>query len=239
MYQPQARNVLCALLRRISHEDRQILVRSQSVLKPKPEVSQLLLDGIAGKRFAKALSFYLDCSEEYLNVVETDGTYPQLHHLGCFYSGDFMSFRTYAEINLDNLAHNIGCIRDKVAPSGLIPVIKADAYGHGAAPVAKRLAREGCAMFAVARLEEGMELRESGISQRILILGRLFPDDIEQALGAGLTISIFGDEDLDWIEKACAHSVRASPLRCISNSIQEWEELGFFCTGRPICSTGW
>jgi len=117
-----------------------------------------------------------------------------------------MKFRTYAEINLDNLAHNIGCIRDRVAPSAVIPVIKADAYGHGAVPVARRLAREGCAMFAVARFEEGMELRESGISQRILILGRLFPDDIAPAVKAGLTLSIFVEKDLSWIEKICGHA---------------------------------
>ncbi len=115
--------------------------------------------------------------------------------------------RTYAEINLDNLVHNIGCIREKVASSAVIPVIKADAYGHGAVSVGKRLALEGCAMFAVARFEEGMELRESGISQPILILGRLFPDDIAQAVEAGLTLSIFGEEDLDWVEKACGHSL--------------------------------
>ena len=118
-----------------------------------------------------------------------------------------MKFRTYAEINLDNLAHNIRCIREMVGTRALIPVIKADAYGHGAAAVARRLAREGCAMFAVARFEEGMELRESGISQRILILGRLFPDDIGQALKAGLTLSVFEEDDLDWIEKACGQSV--------------------------------
>ena len=86
----------------------------------------------------------------------------------------FHGFKTYAEINLDNLAYNIGRIREKVAPSALIPIIKADAYGHGAIPVAKRLAREGCAMFAVARLEEAMELRESGITQRSSSLAESF-----------------------------------------------------------------
>lgn len=114
-----------------------------------------------------------------------------------------MSFKTYAEINLDNLARNIRCIREKVAPSALIPVIKADAYGHGAVPVAKRLLGEGCAMFAVARLEEALELRESGISLPILLLGRLFPDQMAAAIKAGLVITIFGCEDLRWIEKAC------------------------------------
>ena len=70
MYQPRARDVLCALLQGMSQEERQILLRSQSVLKRKPEVSQLLIDGIVGKRFAKTLSFYLDRSEEYLDVIE-------------------------------------------------------------------------------------------------------------------------------------------------------------------------
>jgi hypothetical protein len=70
MYQPRARYVLCALLQKMSDEERQILLRSQSVLKRKPEVSQLLIDGIVGKRFAKTLSFYLDRAEEYLDVTE-------------------------------------------------------------------------------------------------------------------------------------------------------------------------
>ncbi len=114
-----------------------------------------------------------------------------------------MSFRTCAEINLDNLAYNIALIRDKVRPSAFIPVIKADAYGHGALPVARRLVLEGLEMFAVARFEEAMELRESGISQRILILGRIFPDVIVPAVKAGFRISLFGEEDLRWVEKAC------------------------------------
>ncbi len=113
-----------------------------------------------------------------------------------------MSFKTYAEINLDNLSYNVNCIREKVAPSRVIPVIKADAYGHGAVPVAKRLAKEGLDMFAVAQFQEAMELRESGITQPILVLGRIFPDDIPEAVKAGLRIAVFGEEDLRWIEKS-------------------------------------
>ncbi len=54
-----------------------------------------------------------------------------------------MSFRNCAEINLDNLAYNIHRIRERVAPARVIPVVKADAYGHGAVPVVKRLMKEG------------------------------------------------------------------------------------------------
>lgn len=70
MYQPRARSVLCSLMRDMSEEERQILVRSQSVLQRKREVSQLFVNGIVGKKFARALSFYLNRSDEYLEAIE-------------------------------------------------------------------------------------------------------------------------------------------------------------------------
>jgi alanine racemase len=115
-----------------------------------------------------------------------------------------MSFTTCAEINLDHLAHNANSIRERVAPAGVIPVVKADAYGHGAIPCARRLAKEGFTMFAVAQFQEAMELRESGIDRPILVLGRMFPKEIPQAIKAGLRMCVFGEEDLRWIEEAGA-----------------------------------
>lgn len=115
-----------------------------------------------------------------------------------------MNFTTCAEINLDHLAYNVHCIRKRVAPAQVIPVVKADAYGHGAVACARRLAKEGFTMFAVAQFQEAMELRESGIDQAILVLGRLFPPEIPEAIKAGLRITVFGEEDLRWIEEAAA-----------------------------------
>jgi alanine racemase len=113
-----------------------------------------------------------------------------------------MNFKTYAEINLDNLAYNVGRIREKVAPARVIAVVKANAYGHGAVPVAKRLEAEGVGQFAVAQFQEAMELRESGITEPILVLGRIFPGEIDQAVKAGIRITLFGEEDVRWIEDA-------------------------------------
>lgn len=113
-----------------------------------------------------------------------------------------MTLKTHALINLDNLAYNIRCIKNLVAPSKVIAVVKADAYGHGAVPVARRLVKEGVGMFAVAQLQEALELKESGIDEPILILGRLFPDEIPHAVKAGFRITVFGAEDLSWIESA-------------------------------------
>jgi alanine racemase len=113
-----------------------------------------------------------------------------------------MNYKTCAEINLDNIAHNIHAIQQRVSPAKVIPVVKADGYGHGAVPVTTRLVKEGFKFFAVAQFQEAMELRESGITQPILIFGRLFPREIPAAIKAGFRITLFGKQDIRWIEEA-------------------------------------
>ncbi len=75
-----------------------------------------------------------------------------------------------AEIDLAALRGNLGAIRAITANRPVIAVVKADAYGHGAAQVAKTLEPEGIPLLAVAFLSEAVELRESGISSPILVL---------------------------------------------------------------------
>lgn len=80
--------------------------------------------------------------------------------------------RTWAEINLSNLEHNYRALRGML-PRGcrFLGVVKANAYGHGAVPVAKKLEKLGAEYLAVACLDEGMQLRQAGIGVPILILG--------------------------------------------------------------------
>lgn len=79
---------------------------------------------------------------------------------------------TWAEIDLDALAHNFREVRRAVGANvAVMAVVKANAYGHGAVPCARRLASEGADWFAVAMPEEGVVLREAGITQPILVLG--------------------------------------------------------------------
>ncbi|WP_372681215.1 alanine racemase [Desulfosarcina sp.] len=119
--------------------------------------------------------------------------------------------RTSARIHLDHLRHNFREIRKKIAPARLIPVVKADAYGHGAISVSRCLVGEGADFLAVAQYQEARELRDSGIDVPILIFGRLFPDELPGAIRAGFRISLFGVEDIRWIERvpgsqaACVH----------------------------------
>ena len=80
--------------------------------------------------------------------------------------------RACVEINLKNLEHNARTLQRAMPPGcKLMAVVKADAYGHGAYAVSVHLNRIGVKSFAVATLEEGIRLREYGISGEILILG--------------------------------------------------------------------
>ena len=69
MYQPRARSALRTVIRRMTAEERRVFVRSQSVLAMDRGISQLFVDGLVGKNFSRALSFYLDRSGEYLKVL--------------------------------------------------------------------------------------------------------------------------------------------------------------------------
>ena len=72
MYQPRARIMLKHIMRSMSREERKTFVRSQSILLQQREISQLFIDGIVGKNFSKALAFYLDSSEEYLEALNKE-----------------------------------------------------------------------------------------------------------------------------------------------------------------------
>ena len=88
---------------------------------------------------------------------------------------DFLH-RAWAEINLDNLIHNFSLIKAAASGSKIMSVVKADAYGHGAVEVAKALSKAGTDWFAVSNIEEALQLRESGISEPVLILGTTPPE---------------------------------------------------------------
>lgn len=108
----------------------------------------------------------------------------------------YFPVHTVAEINLTNLLHNYRAIRDRVAPAKVMAVVKADAYGHGALPVAQSLAKEGCRHFAVARLSEAIELRQNRFDLPLLIFGSLFPDEMEIAVQNDCRVTLTSDVDL-------------------------------------------
>ncbi len=79
---------------------------------------------------------------------------------------------TWAEIDMDAIKHNFVIIRDKCPEQcQLMGVVKADAYGHGAVTISQELLRLGVEYLAVSNIDEAIELRSSGISSPILLLG--------------------------------------------------------------------
>ena len=85
--------------------------------------------------------------------------------------------RTWAEIDLDALAHNYRQARARIGPRvKYLGVVKADAYGHGAVQVSRKLEALGADYLAVSSLDEARELRRAGIGAPILILGHTPPE---------------------------------------------------------------
>lgn len=114
--------------------------------------------------------------------------------------------RTWAEINLDNLAYNIRKIKKIALNKKIMGILKADAYGHGAVMIAKELEKMKIESFAVATLEEAIELRESGIKGSILILGCSPVDTWENIINYKLSMTVASFEE---IEKLKSLSLKA------------------------------
>jgi len=98
---------------------------------------------------------------------------------------------SWAEINLKNLAYNFRRIKHLLADGIKVMVcVKADAYGHGLVPVAKKLTSCGVDYLSVASIDEGIRLRESGIKKPILILGMILQEDTRPLLKYNLTQTV-------------------------------------------------
>jgi alanine racemase len=97
----------------------------------------------------------------------------------------------WVAIDLDNLVWNIQRTRDFLDPSvRILLTVKADAYGHGALPIARAAVREGVHMLGVATLDEGIELRDGGVEAPILILSPILPEEIPEVLKRRLAVTV-------------------------------------------------
>lgn len=99
--------------------------------------------------------------------------------------------RTWAEIWLDNVKYNWEQIKKSADGRFICPVIKADAYGHGADYLAKFYQENGADYFAVSNINEAIKLRESGITTDILILGYTPIENVELLIKYNITQTVF------------------------------------------------
>lgn len=102
--------------------------------------------------------------------------------------------RTWAEVDLSALRHNARVALERSPGAGLLAVVKADAYGHGAAACARALAAQ-TAMFGVANLAEAREVRQAAPEVPVLILGPAAPDERPHVVREGFRAVVSGVEE--------------------------------------------
>ena len=116
---------------------------------------------------------------------------------------------TYATVNLAALAHNLSRIKHYLSPGcGVMAIVKANAYGHGAIETAQSLAHQGIRQFAVASLDEGITLRQAGLSESIVVLGALFEEQVPDLIAHRLTPVVSDGHIIPALAKA-VHSHQA------------------------------
>ena len=96
---------------------------------------------------------------------------------------------TLVEVDLRRLTANYRAIADAVAPATVMPILKANAYGHGLVEVARHMESIGAPYLGVAVLEEGILLRDAGVTIPILILGGIFGNQVPLFLAHDLTLT--------------------------------------------------
>ena len=96
---------------------------------------------------------------------------------------------TLVEVNLNHLADNFHAIKQKVSPSKVMAILKANAYGHGLVEIARQMQALGADYLGVAVVEEGILLREQGITMPILVLGGILGNQVPHFLKHDLIIT--------------------------------------------------
>lgn len=136
--------------------------------------------------------------------------------------------RTWAEVDFDKLAHNYHALRG-LAPAGTkyLGLVKADAYGHGAVPVAKKLEELGADYLGVACLDEAIEVREAGVKTPILILGCTSSIYVAELVKYNITQACY---DLEYAKELSAGAQKAGGtitvhIQCDTGMTR----LGFMC----------
>ena len=118
-----------------------------------------------------------------------------------------MLYQTHARIHLAHIRDNIAAIRQAVGPQRKILIaVKANAYGHGAVEVARMGAENGVDWLGVATVPEGLQLRAAGIRLPILKFSPAFPEEMDAAARAGLTLAVCERSNVEQLEIACKNA---------------------------------
>ena len=111
---------------------------------------------------------------------------------------------THIHVDLERLARNYEIIARHVAPARVMPILKANAYGHGLVQVARKLESVGAPYLGVAYLEEGLRLRQHGVRMPVLVLGGILGSQIPRFIHHDLTLTASSVDKLQAIDECAA-----------------------------------
>jgi alanine racemase len=118
----------------------------------------------------------------------------------------------WSEVDLDAVRANVAALQAYAAPAQLLAVVKANGYGHGAVPVARAALDAGATWLGIARVEEGVQLRDAGIDAPIMLLSEPAPRVAHTVVAHRLTTVVYTEPGIDALAKAVADDGRALPL---------------------------
>lgn len=118
----------------------------------------------------------------------------------------------WSEIDLDALRANVAALRALAAPAEFLAVVKANAYGHGAVPVARAALEAGAAWLGIARVEEGVQLRDAGIDAPVMLLSEPAPAAVPDVVAHDITPVVYTEAGIDALAKGVVEAGRTRPL---------------------------
>lgn len=139
--------------------------------------------------------------------------------------------RVCAEIDLDAIAYNMRQMKNRIGGDArLIAVVKTDGYGHGAVPIAEMLEKFPYVWgYAVACLEEALELRRHGIKKPVLVLGCIFPDEYEEMVRYEIRPAVYTEEMADAMSEEARRQQKTAYFHIKVDT-------GMGRLGFPVCS---
>jgi alanine racemase len=124
---------------------------------------------------------------------------------------------TWVEVDLSALEKNIRIIRE-VTQIPIMAVVKANGYGHGFIPVTKAAVKAGVNWFGVARPRMAVKMREEGILSKILVLGYIPPERIEEMIQLDVSLTIWTLDHLEFVREAAKHKTKSAKVHLLADT---------------------
>ncbi len=127
------------------------------------------------------------------------------------------SFATWVEVDLETLKNNLKIIQE-ISKTPLMAVVKANGYGHGFMPITLAAEDAGVSWFGVARPRMAVKMRENGIQSKILVLGYIAPERIEEMICLDISLTIWTRNHLTLVARAAEKCQRTAKVHLLVDS---------------------